>query len=83
MMEKIAFWASAIVFGGGANPTDLFYGTEIRARHTANFRHSFERLVERAATCDPEDMIGAALRDSQNGYVYRFMIEADPDAESA
>ena len=70
-----------ICFAQLAEHRDFFYGTEIRIQHTRNFRRSFERLIARARTCDPEDMIGDALRDSQNGRVYRFMIEADPDGE--
>ena len=62
---------------------ELFYGTEIRIQHTTNFRRSFERLLARAKTCDSEGMIEAALRDSQNGRVYRFMVQADPDGTFA
>ncbi len=72
-----------ICFTGMAEPHEFFYGTEIRRQHTTNFRRSFERLLERARSCDPDDMIGAALRDSQNGRAYRFMLEGDPDGEYA
>ncbi len=69
----------ALCFSGEVAPRDLFYGTQVRERHTRNFRQAFDRLVRRAETCDPDDMIGAALRDSQNGWVYRFMIDSDPE----
>ncbi len=70
----------ALIYAHGADPKDLFYGTEIRSQHTRNFCTAFERLLERAATCDPDDMIGNALRESQNGRVYRFMRDASPEA---
>ena len=73
----------AICFTQMAEPREFFYGTEIRVQHTQKFRRSFERLLTRARACDPEDMIGDALRGSQNGRVYRFMVDADPDGEYA
>ena len=36
-------------------------------------------MLKRAATCDPDDMIGNALRGSQNGLTYQFMLDSDPD----
>lgn len=62
-----------------AEPRDLFYGTAIRTQHTQNFRRVFEQLIHRAHACDPEDMIASALRDSQNGRVHQFMVNADPN----
>jgi hypothetical protein len=49
----------------------LFFGTEIRTRHTTNFEHSFERLLRAAAGCDEDDMIGDALMGSAHGNLYR------------
>lgn len=72
-----------IYFRRLADPTDFFYGTEIRAEYTRSYRQAFERLLVRAATCDPDDMIGDALRASQNGRVYHFMVEADPEREES
>ncbi len=68
----------ALCFTNAVEPTELFYGTPIRRQHTENFTNAFENLLERARSCDPDDMIGAALRGSQNGRVYRFMLESKP-----
>ncbi len=52
---------------------DLFYGTEIRARHTNNFIFNFERMLRRAAEVDSENMIQDALSASGHGFLYRIM----------
>ncbi len=52
---------------------DLFYGTEVRARHTNNFIFTFERLLRRAAIVDAENMIQDALTASGHGFLYRVM----------
>jgi hypothetical protein len=49
----------------------LFFGTEIRTRHTTNFEHSFERLMRAAESCDEDDMIRDALMGSAHGNLYR------------
>jgi hypothetical protein len=49
----------------------LFFGTEIRTRHTTNFEHSFERLLRAAESCDEDDMIRDALMGSAHGNLYR------------
>ena len=36
---------------------DLFYGTEIRRRHTDNFLAGFDRLAELAKGCDTDNII--------------------------
>jgi len=59
-------------------PPELFYGTEIRTRHTQRFIESFERLIESGARCDPNEMIVTALRDGAHGRVHRLMIENAP-----
>ncbi len=52
---------------------DLFYGTEVRARHTNNFIYTFERLLNRAAEADRDDMLHYALMANGHGFVYRIM----------
>ena len=52
---------------------ELFYGTEVRARHTNNFIFTFERLTRRAADVDAENMIQDALHASGHGFLYRVM----------
>ncbi len=49
----------------------LFFGTEIRTRHTTSFEHSFERLLRAAESCDEDDMIRDALMGSAHGNLYR------------
>jgi len=56
-----------------AEQLDLFYGTEVRARHTNNFIFTFERLCDRAAGVDAENMIVDALRASGHGFLFRIM----------
>jgi hypothetical protein len=52
---------------------DLFYGTEVRARHTNNFIFTFERMLRRAAEVDMENMIHDALSASGHGFLYRIL----------
>ncbi len=64
---------------------ELFYGTDIRARHTNNFIFTFERLLRRASEVDMENMIHDALSASGHGFLYRVMKrhqEHAPDAWS-
>jgi hypothetical protein len=51
---------------------DLFYGTEVRARHTNNFIFNFERLMRRAEEVDPDNMIRDALYGSGHGMLFRI-----------
>ena len=52
---------------------ELFYGTEVRARHTNNFIFTFERLCDRATGVDTENMIVDSVRASGHGFLYRIM----------
>ncbi len=58
----------------------LFYGTEIRRRHTANYRRTFERLCGLASNCDVDGIIEDTLRQTALGLLYRRMLEHDPDS---
>jgi hypothetical protein len=49
----------------------LFFGTELRTRHSDNFSHTFERLLRAAADCDEDDMITDALMGGSHGSLYR------------
>ena len=62
---------------------DLFYGTEIRARHTNNFIFTFERLLRRAAEVDMENMISDALSTSAHGFLYRIIKRHQANAPEA
>ena len=52
---------------------ELFYGTEVRARHSNSFIYTFERLLKRAEEVDREDMLHDSLMASGHGFVYRVM----------
>lgn len=62
---------------------DLFYGTAVRARHTNSFIFTFERLMNRAATVDAENMIQDALGASGHGFLYRVMKRHQVNAPEA
>ncbi len=57
----------------------LFYGTEIRTRHTTNFEHSFGRLLRAAESCDEDNMIRDALLGSAHGNLYRRILAVQED----
>lgn len=64
----------------GEDPTELFFGTEIRSRHSRTIRHTFGRLLESARGCDPDGIITDALLGSAHGTLYQIIGELDPDA---
>jgi hypothetical protein len=49
----------------------LFYGTAVRARHSNNFIHTFERLMRKAEEVDPDFIIRDSLLTSSSGLIYR------------
>ncbi len=49
---------------------DLFYGTEIRARHSNHFIFAYERMLRRANEVDTDHMIRDALLASAHGFIY-------------
>ena len=51
----------------------LFFGTEVRARHTNHFIFAFERLLKRAEAVDPDGVLRDALFGSGHGFIYRIM----------
>jgi hypothetical protein len=54
--------------------TELFYGTEIRTRHTRNFCTTFEKLLRAARDVDEDEMIVQALmQGSGMGRMYEFI----------
>jgi hypothetical protein len=57
----------------------LLYGTEIRCRHTRNFRRTFERLCRLASNCDVDGIIEDTLRQTALGLLYQRMLEYDPE----
>jgi hypothetical protein len=55
------------------------YKTEIRRRHTRNFRCTFERLIELAKGCDVAGIIVDSLNESAFGLLYRRSTVYMPD----
>ena len=62
---------------------DLFYGTEIRARHTNGFIYAFERLLKRAEEVDRDHMLRDSLMAGGHGFVYRLMKQHQANAPAA
>ena len=67
----------------------LLYDTEIRRRHTRNFRRTFERLLAPGGGCDVDGIIVDSMKLSAFGLLYEQMSAYMPgdfdaaDAESA
>jgi len=57
----------------------LFFGTDIRTRHTENFEFTFERLLRAARDCDEDNMITDALLGSSHGNLYRRIQQLRED----
>lgn len=63
-----------------ASLDELFYGTELRARHTRNFMRTYERLCRLAQNCDVDRIIEDALMQNAFGLLYRRMRDNQPTA---
>jgi hypothetical protein len=54
---------------------ELFFGTEIRTRHSNNFTKTFSKLLDAARAVDTEDMVSdALLYGSAAGMLYRIIL---------
>lgn len=62
----------------GVDLADLFYGTEIRRRHTDNFLVGFDRLIKLAKGCDTDNIIVDSLIYSAHGMLNSRMQESHP-----
>lgn len=63
--------------------SELFYGTEIRRRHTDNFIVSFDRMIELAKDCDTNNIIVDSLVYSAHGLLAIRMRDLHPEIEFA
>lgn len=61
--------------------TDLFFGTEIRRRHSENFIVGYDRLIELAKGCDTDKIILDTLIYSAHGLLNFRMRALHPDIE--
>ena len=60
--------------GNALDIRDLFFLTEIRRRHTANFLRIFDNLLEEAKECDPQESIREAmLQGTAFGLLYQYI----------
>jgi hypothetical protein len=57
---------------------DLFFGTEVRTRHSNTITEVFERLLEKIRECDPDGLIEGSALGSAHGSVYRMIQEHRP-----
>jgi hypothetical protein len=57
----------------------LLYETDIRRRHTRNYRRTYERLVELARGCDVDGIIVDSLNQSAFGLLYKRTETYMPD----
>lgn len=59
--------------------TGLFYGTEIRERHSLSFIDRFDRLYSLAKNCDSAGLITGSLTHTAHGLLYNAMKRHAPD----
>lgn len=56
---------------------EIFYGTEVRRRHSDNFCNTFVKLLRAAGEVDTQDMVSnALLYGSAAGMLYRVILHA-------
>lgn len=57
----------------------LLYETDVRRRHTRNFRRTFERLLELGQGCDVDGIIVDSMKQSAFGMLYEKMTVYMPE----
>ncbi len=67
--------------GAGESSHDLFFGTEIRTRHSETIENTFGRLLEMARGCDPDGIIHDAIAGSAHGRLYTIIRECRAESE--
>lgn len=76
--EAFARAVVALTFQFREDPLEvwrLFWGTEVRARHSETIVRVFERLLDQIRACDPEGIIEDAAIGSGHGTVYQRICE--------
>ena len=64
---------------------EIFFGTDIRIRHSDNFTHAFQKLLRNAEAVDTDDIIvDALLNGSAAGILYRIIehVRSEEEIES-
>ena len=68
----------------GLSDHDLYWETEIRARHSNNILKVFERMIRSAEGCDPDGIIRDAILGSGHGQLYQIIMQSrEPGAPKA
>ena len=62
---------------------DLFFGTDVRARHSQTIVEVFGRLLQMVRACDPQGVMEGAILGSGHGTLYQILRELEADAQSA
>ncbi len=63
---------------------DIFYGTEIRTRHSENYTRTFGKLLQAAKDVDTDEMLtDALLNGSAQGLLYRIIGMVNEDKSIA
>lgn len=62
---------------------DLFFGSEIRARHSRTILEVFGRLLDRVRACDPDGIIEDALLGSAHGTLFQIIGTLEASRPSA
>ena len=57
---------------------DLFFGTDVRTRHSKNYMRTFERLCRLAQNCDVDGIIEDSLMQNAFGLLYQRMRDNNP-----
>jgi hypothetical protein len=60
----------------GLSDHDLYWETEIRARHSNNILKVFERMIRSAEGCDPDGIIRDAILGSGHGQLYQIIMQS-------
>ena len=60
---------------------EIYFGTEIRRRHSRNFMRTFERLCRLAKNCDVDGIIEDSLMQNAFGLLYLRMQEHKPTSD--
>jgi hypothetical protein len=56
----------------------VFYGTDIRRRHSMTFRDTFERLLALAEKCDTDKLISGTVTHTAMGLYYNMLVRLAP-----
>jgi hypothetical protein len=69
-------------FLGAGGLDDLFYGTDIRRKHSENYIRTFERLCRLGKNCDVEGIIESSLMQNAFGLLYLRLRTDNPDQKA-